>query len=71
MAADTTGTALGATIDLFQTGLHLMRQNLRRQDPDAPEDEIDRRLYAWLRQRPGAEAGDCPGRPVDPRIRLA
>jgi len=53
------------TLDLFETGLDLMRQNLRRQDPHANEDTIDLRLRQWLLERPGAEFGDCPGRPVD------
>jgi Rv0078B-related antitoxin len=58
------------TLDLFETGLELMRQNLRREHPDASEDEIDGRLQDWLHHRPGAEAGDCAGRPVDVNARL-
>jgi hypothetical protein len=62
--------ALRTTLDLFDTGLDLMRQNLRRAHPEANEDEIDRRLRLWLRERPGAESGDSPGRPVDLSARL-
>jgi hypothetical protein len=62
--------ALRATLDLFETGLALMRQNLRRTDPEATEHEIDRRLRQWLHHRPGAEHGDCVGRPVDVISRL-
>lgn len=62
--------ALRATLDLFQTGVDLMRQNLRRRHPGADDEHIERLLAAWLRERPGAEAGDCPGRPVDPATRL-
>jgi hypothetical protein len=58
------------TLDLFDTGLQLMRQNLRRTYPDADEREIDRRLRSWIRERPGAEYGDCPGRPVDVDARI-
>jgi hypothetical protein len=58
------------TLDLFDTGLQLMRQNLRRIDPHAGQEEIDRRLRAWIRERPGAEYGDCPGRPVDVDTRI-
>jgi hypothetical protein len=65
-----THDALQTTLDLFDTGLDLMRQNLRRDHPQANEDEIDRRLRQWLHQRPGAESGDCPGRPVDMSARL-
>lgn len=62
--------ALRTTLDLFDAGLDLMRQNLRRGHPQATEDEIDGRLRQWLHERPGAEAGDCPGRPVDMSARL-
>jgi hypothetical protein len=50
--------AFRATLELFDSGLALMRQNLRRQFPDAAEAEIDQRLERWLRVRPGAEARD-------------
>jgi len=33
--------AFRTTLDLFSTGLDLMRQNLKRQDPEANEDAID------------------------------
>jgi hypothetical protein len=55
--------AFRVTLDLFETGVALMRQNLRRQDPSATEEEIDRRLAAWLHHRPGAELGDAVGQP--------
>jgi len=58
------------TLDLFDAGVQLMRQNLRRQHPDADEREIDRRLCRWLRTRPGAEHGDSSGRAVDIDARL-
>mgnify|MGYP006992569915 CR=1 FL=1 len=57
--------AFRTTLDLFNTGVDLMRQNLRRQYPQANEDAIDRRLCQWLLERPGAEFGDSSGRPVD------
>jgi Rv0078B-related antitoxin len=63
--------AFRATLDLFQTGVDLMRQNLRRRHPSATDREIDQLLQRWLHERPGAEAGDCPGRRVDPRTRFA
>jgi hypothetical protein len=63
--------AFRATLDLFQTGVDLMRQNLRRRHPYADEREIERRLQEWLRERPGAEGGDCSGRPADVKSRLA
>jgi hypothetical protein len=63
--------AFRATLDLFETGIDLMRQNLRRRHPEASSEEIERRLGEWLRERPGAEAGDCVGRCVDVNTRLA
>ena len=62
--------AFRTTLDLFNTGLDIMRQNLRRDHPEANEGEIDLRLRQWLHERPGAESGDCPGRPVDVSARL-
>jgi hypothetical protein len=59
------------TLDLFDTGLALMRQNLRRSHPEAADEEIDRLLRDWLLDRPGAGSGDCPGRSVDLSVRLA
>lgn len=58
------------TLDLFDAGVQLMRQNLRRGDPRADEQEINRRLGTWLRQRPGADAGDSSGRLVDVDTRI-
>lgn len=56
---------LRAALDLHEDGVALMRQNLRRAHPDAPDEEIERRLGAWLRERPGAEHGDGVGRPIE------
>jgi Rv0078B-related antitoxin len=54
-----------------QTGVDLMRQNLRRRHPEALDDEIERLLGEWLQERPGAEFGDCPGPTVDMNTLLA
>jgi hypothetical protein len=59
------------TLDLFQAGVDLMRQNLRRRHPNADPHEIEGLLQEWLHERPGAEAGDCPGRPIDVQSRFA
>ena len=63
--------AFRTTLGLFDTGVDLMRQNLRRNHPEAGDEEIERLLRDWLLDRPGAESGDCPGRPVDVSVRLA
>ena len=52
-------------LDLFEAGLDLQRQNLRRRHPAASEEEIDALLEAWLQHRPGAEHGDGEGRPAN------
>lgn len=59
------------TLDLFSMGVEMMRQNLRRADPEASAEEIDGRLHDWLQERPGAELGDCTGRRRDLGPRLA
>jgi hypothetical protein len=61
---ETAAALFRATLDLVETGIALMRQNLRRADPMASEVEIEERLTRWLRERPGAEAGDSAGRAV-------
>jgi hypothetical protein len=51
-------------------GFEMKREQFRRRFPAADDDEIDRRLRAWLQERPGAEYGDGVGRPVSwPRTR--
>ena len=49
-----------ATLDLFATGVALRRQSLRREHPEALDDEIERMINQWLSHRPGAEFGDGP-----------
>ena len=53
---------LRTVFDLFDAGVDLMRQNIRRSFPGASPEEVDRRLQEWLFTRPGAEHGDCEGR---------
>ena len=38
--------------DLYETSEAIMRQNLRRRYPRADDAEIERRLQAWLLERP-------------------
>jgi hypothetical protein len=54
---------LRLALDLFEDGVALMRQKLRRSSPEATDAEIERALKAWLSTRPGAEHGDSYGRP--------
>jgi hypothetical protein len=48
---------------MFGDGWAMMRQRLRREFPGESEQQIDQRVAAWLRARPGAENGDADGRP--------
>lgn len=61
--------AFRTTLDLFETGLDSMRQNFRRTHPEASDEEIERLLHEWLRDRPGAESGDALLR-VAPSVEL-
>jgi hypothetical protein len=54
---------LRQALELHEDGVAIMRRNLRRDHPAASEAELSRLLIAWLRERPGAEAGDCVGSP--------
>lgn len=53
------------TFDLSETARRMMAMNLRRRNPTATEEEIERRLVEWTMTRPGAEHGDAEGRPID------
>ena len=58
---------LGLALDLFESGVDVMRHNLYRKYPSETRDQIEERLLEWLRTRPGAEHGDAVGRPRAPR----
>ena len=49
---------------MSETGIDMMRQTIRRDNPDLTEAEIESRVRAWLMDRPGAPFGDAVGRPV-------
>lgn len=57
---DDAATNFAMALDLHRVGVELMRQNLVRRHPEDGAEEIDRRLAAWLHERPGAEHGDGP-----------
>jgi hypothetical protein len=42
----------------------MLRTRLRREQPGADDEEIERQVRRWLRHRPGAEHGDAEGRVV-------
>jgi hypothetical protein len=50
-------------LDLFELGENMLRQRLRRERPQASEEEIEEAVRVWRTSRPGAELGDAPGSP--------
>lgn len=64
--ADDPAQRLLIALELHELGLEMMKQRLRREDPDASEAQLHERLAAWLHDRPG----DAEGRVVPwPRVR--
>lgn len=57
MSAEVLVERLHAALEMADTGVELMRQNLRRRHPDSSVDEVDRLLLDWINGR----TGDCPG----------
>lgn len=53
-----------SALELADLAVRVMRQNLRRRHPDASAERIEEMLRVWVRTRPGAEHGDCDGRPI-------
>lgn len=53
------------TFELYELAERMMEQKLRRENPEASDEEIEEGIRAWLRRRPGAELGDGPGVPSD------
>ncbi len=58
---DERGTGLKIAFELFDAAESIMCQNLRRADPTATDEEVERKLIEWLRDRPGAPDGDAVG----------
>jgi hypothetical protein len=54
---------LRTVFELFEAGVEMMHQTLRRKHPRLDDDEIQKLVTKWLRHRPGAEYGDAVGRP--------
>jgi hypothetical protein len=63
-ARDQAAARLRVALEMFETGVQMMRQNLRRNHPTLSDAEIEARVTAWLWERPGAEFGDAIGRRV-------
>jgi Rv0078B-related antitoxin len=46
-------------LQMADLGISMYRQRMRREHPDATDEEIEAEVQAWLMRRPG----DCPGPP--------
>jgi hypothetical protein len=55
------GARLRTAFALHESGVALKRAQLRRQHADESDEELARRLAAWLQERPGATHGDSAG----------
>jgi len=56
---------LTTALELADLAAEMVECRLRREHPEASAEEIERRLGAWYRERPGAPRGDGVGRPVE------
>lgn len=54
---ETPAERLEAALEMWEDGVCIMRENLRRRMPDAAEEAIEDALHAWLRDRPGDADG--------------
>ncbi len=59
--AESEAERLEAALEMWEDGVSIMRENLRRQSADATDEEIEVALDTWLTTRPGAELGDAEG----------
>ncbi len=50
--------------ELYEAAQLIMRQNLRRRNPNLDDAAIEALLAQWRRKRPGADHGDGVGRPI-------
>jgi hypothetical protein len=62
---------LRIAFDLADTAQKMVLQRMRREHPEETDAAHMARLQCWIRTRPGAEHGDCTGRPIAwPRRRM-
>jgi hypothetical protein len=49
---ETPGERIEAALEMWEDGVQIMRESLRRRSPHASEQEIEASLEAWLADRP-------------------
>ena len=64
VATEDLGKKLLLALEMFDLGVSIKEESLRREHPDLSERELEERLREWVQTRPGGEFGDCSGRPV-------
>lgn len=63
-SSSTPAARLRIAFELFALGEQMMRSRLEREHPEWTQAQLHAAIRQWLRERPGAELGDCPGRQV-------
>jgi hypothetical protein len=56
-------SGIAEAIELTEAAVELLRQRLMRTYPNESPEQIEKRIDAWCRERPGAEFGDAEGTP--------
>jgi hypothetical protein len=54
---ETPADRLEAALEMWEDGVQIMRENLRRRWPQSSLEELEAALDAWLRDRPGDADG--------------
>ena len=61
MPEETEADRLESALEMWEDGVCMMRENLRRRYPTASTAELEAALDEWLTTRSGAEHGDGEG----------
>jgi hypothetical protein len=59
---ETMARRLELALELFEAGVAMVRCTLRRRHPGVSDEKIEKKVFEWLRERPGAIHGDTVGR---------
>lgn len=62
--AESPAERVRVAFELHELAVAMLRQNYLRKHPAADEDEVEAAVLEWHARRPGADRGDCEGRPV-------
>ena len=57
-------------LELTQLAEQMLRQRLRRTQPELSDEAVEREVDAWYMKRPDAQHGDAVGQPIDVRERF-